>query len=71
MHYLPVAAVSIRDVPCMWAVCRAKVVVTATGVWRGPRTMPLKSIVDKALAISKQGGHQVKSRPRVVRQATG
>ena len=51
------------------ALRRAKVVITATGVWRGPRTMALKSIVDKALAISKQGGHQVKSRPRVIRQA--
>ncbi len=71
MAAVSIREVSIREVPCMWAVCRAKVVVTATGVWRGPRTMPLKSIVDKALAISKQGGHQVKSRPRVFRQATG
>ncbi len=38
---------------------RAKVVITATGVWRGAKTMALKAIVDEALALSKQGGHSV------------
>mmetsp|Transcript_3580 Transcript_3580/g.10404 ORF Transcript_3580/g.10404 Transcript_3580/m.10404 type:complete len:633 (-) Transcript_3580:1161-3059(-) len=40
---------------------KAKVVITATGVWRGPKAMALKTIVNKALDISKQGGHQVRA----------
>lgn len=41
--------------------CRAKVVITATGVWRGPKTMGLKSIVDDALKLTEKGGHKVRS----------
>lgn len=38
-------------------------VITATGVWRGPKAMALKTIVNKALDISKQGGHQARPLP--------
>jgi len=37
------------------------VVITATGVWRGPKTMGLKSIVDDALKLTEKGGHKVRS----------
>lgn len=38
--------------------CRVKVVITATGVWRGPKTMGLKTIVDDALKLVEKGGHK-------------
>lgn len=41
--------------------CKAKVVITATGVWRGPKTLNLKAIVDDAFSISAKDGHKVRS----------
>lgn len=35
-------------------------VITATGVWRGPKTMGLKSIVDDALVLCDKAGHKVR-----------
>lgn len=34
-------------------------VITATGVWRGPKSMGLKAIVDDALKLVEKGGHKV------------
>ena len=44
---------------CWYPLQRAKVVITATGVWRGPKTLGLKTIVDDALTITAKGGHTV------------
>jgi hypothetical protein len=37
------------------------VVITATGVWRGAKTMGLKKIVDDALKLTEKGGHKARS----------
>lgn len=38
-------------------------VITATGVWRGPKTLNLKAIVDDALNLSGKDGHKVLADP--------
>lgn len=40
--------------------CKAKVVITATGVRRGKKKIGLKAIVDDALASCKMNGFEVR-----------
>ncbi len=39
--------------------CRAKVLLTASGVMRGPKHIELKKIADKALDLCAKAGHTV------------
>ncbi|XP_037582407.1 acetyl-coenzyme A synthetase [Dermacentor silvarum] len=39
---------------------KCKVVITADGVWRGPKLINLKEIVDHAVSKAKEQGHEVK-----------
>lgn len=41
--------------------CKAKVLLTASGVLRGPKVIELKKIADKALELSAQAGHTVRA----------
>ena len=40
---------------------RSKLVITASGVWRGPKTLVLKGIVDGGITLSEKAGHKVSS----------
>ena len=42
---------------------RSKVVITASGVWRGPKTLVLKTIVDDGIKLSEKAGHKVRFDP--------
>ncbi len=41
--------------------CKAKVLLTASGVLRGPKVIELKKIADKALELSAKAGHTVRA----------
>lgn len=38
-------------------------VITSSGVWRGPKTLVLKTIVDDALQLATDSGHKVRPKP--------
>jgi acetyl-CoA synthetase len=40
--------------------CSAKALLTCSGVMRGTKTIELKKIADKALAMAEAGGHKVR-----------
>jgi acetyl-CoA synthetase len=61
MHTVVFAGFSAEALSQRLVDCKAKVVITATGVWRGAKTMGLKKIVDDALKLTEKGGHKVKS----------
>ncbi len=39
---------------------RSTLVITSSGVWRGTKTLVLKSIVDDGIKLAEKNGHKVR-----------